>query len=234
VPKVETVAWIYTFCLAFGLLFAFVSGFFGMIFGSIGLGGDADVGGGGDIDIHADGLDVHADGLDVHADAIAVSPDADAGATLGPASGPIVSTLMTSFGGVGLICTQVFHLPTMLSVPISFLTAVGGAAIVFFALSKLLLSIQGTSHSTLASLVGTEAQVITPIPPDGVGEVAYSHGGVRESRPARSEDNVLIPQHSLVRITRVAGSTLMVSELVDERLRRLKEGEEDHAAGAEN
>jgi membrane protein implicated in regulation of membrane protease activity len=224
---VDVATWIYTFCLAFGILFAFVSGFFGMIFGSIGFGGDADVGGGGDIDIHVDGVDVHADGFDVHADAVDIGPDTGAAASLGPTSAPILSTLLTGFGGIGLICTEGFGLPPMLSLPISLVAAVGGAMLVFLALSKLLLSIQGTSHSTLASLVGTEAQVITPIPPDAVGEVAYSHGGVRESRPARAEEGVLIPQHSLVRITRVAGSTLIVRELVDEKLRRLKDSDEE-------
>ncbi len=216
-----TATWIYTFCLAFGLLFAFVSGFFGMIFGHIGL-GHAEAGGGG-LDVHLDGVDVHADGLDVHVDSVDAGPDT--ASTLGPASAPIVSTLMAGFGGVGIICTSVFHLPPALSVPISFVTAVGAAAIVFFALSKLLLSIQSTSHSTLASVVGTEAQVITPISADGVGAVAYSHAGVRQSRPARSEEDVMIPRHSLVRITRVAGATLIVRELVDERLRRLKQEE---------
>jgi membrane protein implicated in regulation of membrane protease activity len=206
---VDIATWIYIFCLAFGIFFAFVSGFFGMIFGEIGF-GDADAGGGGDI-----------------------GTDVDAGGHMSPASAPIVSTLLTGFGGVGVICTQVFHLPPLLSLPISFVIAIGGAAVVFFALSKLMLSLQGTSHSTLASLVGTEAQVITPIPPDGVGDVAYSHGGVRESRPARAEEGVLIPQHSLVRITRVAGSTLMVRELVDERLRRLDQVEEEEGGESE-
>ena len=121
----------------------------------------------------------------------------------------------------------------MLSVPISFVTAVGVSAVVFIVLSKFLMAIQGTSHSTLASLVGTEGQVVTPIPAEGGGEVAYAHAGVREKQLARSEESVMIPRHSMVRITRVAGSTLIVRELVDEKLRRLKDSDEE-ADGAES
>ncbi|MFQ5811335.1 MAG: NfeD family protein [Armatimonadota bacterium] len=226
-----TAMWLYTLCLTIGLLLFFVSGLLGWM-GSAFSFGDTDVGAGG-LDVHADGLDVHTDGFDVHADSVDVSPDVEAGATIGPVSGPIISTLLSGFGIVGIVCTKFFQMPPMLSAPISALTAIAASIAVFYALSKLLLSLQGTSHTTLASVVGTDAQVVSPIPADGVGMVAYSHGGVRDSRPARSEEGVLIPQHSLVRITRVAGATLIVHELVDERLRRLKDTEEGEADGSE-
>ncbi|MFQ6096296.1 MAG: NfeD family protein [Armatimonadota bacterium] len=224
-----TEAWVtiaYVFCLVFGLILAFVSGFLGQILGH---GGDADVGGdvGADVaDVHMDGVDVHADGIDVHADGIDVHPEAAAVAHMSPASPPIISTLMTTFGGVGLICTKLFHLPEWVSLPIALASSLVLSVIVFFALGKLLASLQSTSHRSLTAVVGLEAQVITPIPADGIGEVSYSHGGVRETRPARSEHRVVIPKHSLVRISRVAGSTLIVREMVDERLRRLGEDDE--------
>ncbi len=214
---------VYVFFLVLGLGLAFVSGFLGEILGHFG-GDGLDAGG---VDVHADGLDVHADGFDVHADGVDVHPDvhADAGAHLSPVSPPILSTLMVLFGGIGLICERLLNLPPLLAVPVATLVALGGATVVFFVLGKLLLAIQGTTHGALSDLIGVEAQVITPIPADGIGEVSYSHAGVRESRPARSEDGVTIPKHSLVDISRVAGSTLIVRELVDERLRRLKPDE---------
>jgi membrane protein implicated in regulation of membrane protease activity len=225
VTVVDWVTFAYIFSLAFGLIFAFVSGFLGDILGHGGETGGAD----GGVDVHMDGVEVHADGFDVHTDGLDVHPEAGVAAHMSPVSPPIISTLLTAFGGIGLICTKAFSLPVWVSLPVSMLTALVLATVVFFALGKLLASIQSTSHTSLASVVGAEAQVITPIPPDGVGEVAYSHGGVHETRPARSEHRVVIPKYSLVRITRVAGSTLIVREMVEERLRRLEEDEEPPA-----
>lgn len=223
---------VYVFFLVLGLGLAFVSGFLGEILGHFG--GDGfdhpDVGGG--VDVHADGVDFHADGVDVHAEGVELHPDvhADAVGHLSPVSPPILSTLMVLFGGVGLVAERMLGLPSLLAVPVSGVVAVGGAAAVFFALGKFLVAIQGTTHGALADVVGLEAQVITPIPAEGIGEVAYSHAGVRETRPARSEDGVVIPKHSMVSISRVAGATLIVRELVDERLRRLKREEPEGAA----
>lgn len=200
-----------------GVLLAIITGFLGDILGHVGhFAGDG-------VSVHVgDGVGFHADGVGAHD----VGGMGDV-AHLSPISPPVISTLITSFGAVGLVCENVYHLPTLLSLPIALVSSVALAALAFATIGRIMVAMQGTSHAALADLPGTEAQVITPIPADAVGEVSYSYAGVRESRPARSEDGVLIPKHALVRISHVAGNTLIVRELVDERLRRLHTAEAD-------
>ncbi|MFQ6131199.1 MAG: NfeD family protein [Armatimonadota bacterium] len=224
------IAYAYVAAIVGGVLFAIASGFLGEILGHFG-GDGLDVDVGHDVDVHVggDGFDVHADGIDAHAEVGGVGDVAH----LSPVSPPVIATLVTTFGVVGLVCENVFGLGPLLSLPIAVVSSVALAALVFATVGRLLVAVQSTSHAALADLAGTEAQVITPIPADGVGEVSYSYANVRESRPARSEDGVLIPKHALVRISRVAGSTLIVRELVDERLRRLHDADADAEAGEE-
>ena len=53
--------------------------------------------------------------------------------------------------------------------------------------------------------------MITPIPPSGVGEIAYVQGGSRYTAPAREEKGVAVANGQTVKITRVAESQFFVS-----------------------
>ena len=57
---------------------------------------------------------------------------------------------------------------------------------------------------------GTEASVVSPIPENGVGEIAYVVGGTRYTAPARTENGVPVGNGKLVRITRVVGTQFYV------------------------
>ena len=46
---------------------------------------------------------------------------------------------------------------------------------------------QSSSESRVSTLIGQTASIVTPIPPDGVGEIAYVQGGSRYTAPARTE-----------------------------------------------
>jgi hypothetical protein len=54
------------------------------------------------------------------------------------------------------------------------------------------------------------AEVITPIPEGGVGEIAYVQAGSRYSAPAREEQGRPVASGAVVRITRVVGSQFHV------------------------
>ncbi len=72
------------------------------------------------------------------------------------------------------------------------------------------------SLQTTASIIGTQATVVTPIRGVAFGEVTYfAHGGTTTS-PARNVDTlspVIIPSGSIVIIRNVAGATLFVEQM---------------------
>jgi membrane protein implicated in regulation of membrane protease activity len=69
---------------------------------------------------------------------------------------------------------------------------------------------QSSSESRVASLMGQMASIVTPIPVNGVGEIAYVQGGSRYTAPARTETGVAVPAGKPVRITRVVGTQYYV------------------------
>jgi membrane protein implicated in regulation of membrane protease activity len=69
---------------------------------------------------------------------------------------------------------------------------------------------QSSSESKVGKLVGTEANVITPIAENGVGEIAYVVGGSRYTAAARAEKGTAIASGRAVKITRVVGTQFYV------------------------
>jgi hypothetical protein len=222
-------AYIFTIVVGFGL--ALVSGFLSDIIG----GADHDIGVDHDISLDHDISVDHDVSLDHD-----VSGDHDAGhatdmgAHPSPISPPILSTFMVVFGFSGMIGEKVLGLPTTIAAPSAAVVSVLLAAVVFAALCKLFMVTQGTSHGALRDLIGSEAEVITPIPAEGVGEVAYTTTTGRASCAARSENATLIPKHSVVTITQMTGSVALVRETVDEELRKLSQDEHNESEEADD
>ncbi len=212
---------VYFLSLGLGLILALVSGFLSTV-----LGGDHDIS--ADHDLSVD----HDIGVDHD-----ISVDHDFGpgdVHLSPVSPPVMSTFLSIFGAGGLFLEGGLHLPWYIATPISGTVAIVLSIGVIVVLGKLLTAAQGTSHISLGDLIGTESTVITPIPANGLGEIAYSAPTGRGSMPARSETGTLIPKHSMVTITQVVGNTAMVRETIDEQLRNLPSAvDEAEATGSE-
>jgi membrane protein implicated in regulation of membrane protease activity len=208
---------VYLFCLVVGLGFAIVSGF---------LGGILHMGDGGDVGIDHDFSVDHDFSADTDAsvdhDLSADHADSgEVGAHLSPISPPVLSTFLAGFGFAGMVSEKALHLPWFLSGPLATAFSLGMAVLAFVLVGKLMSSSQGTSHVRFSDMIGTEAEVITPIPAEGVGEIAYNTPTGRISCAARSETGAMIPKHSMVTITQVVGSVAMVRETIDEQLRHL-------------
>ena len=63
-----------------------------------------------------------------------------------------------------------------------------------------------------APAIGMTATIISPIPVNGVGEIAYVQAGTRYTAPARLEKgDTALGNGKLVRITRVVGSQFYVA-----------------------
>jgi membrane-bound ClpP family serine protease len=179
---------IYAICLVVGLVFTLVSVLAGHFFG---------------------GHDAHVAGSGGHAEAGADSSDLPGIFIFSPT---VMASFVTAFGGFGLIFTQFPSTSkTIISAPLALVCGmvVAGAMYKFFSL--IFRSTQSSSESRVARLVGVEANVITPIGENGVGEIAYVVGGTRYTAAARVEKGTAIATGQTVKITRVVGTQFYVT-----------------------
>src|SRR6266404_4436005 len=183
---------IYTACLALGLLFTIISAFTSHFFGG-GHDGHMDVGTGG-----------HAEAGYDHSGVPGVSFF----------SPTVLSCFVTAFGACGLILSRIEATRSVwISAPISAVAGVTMASVAFFLFNWMFKQTQSSSESRVGSLAGLNASIISPIPKNGVGEIAYIQSGSRYTAPARAEDGAAIPAGKAVRITRVVGTQYFVELL---------------------
>jgi membrane protein implicated in regulation of membrane protease activity len=185
--------YVYLGCLGVGLLFTILSAVLSHLFG-----GHGDIGGhGGDVGTHG---------------------QADAGfdhtgmPTISIFSPVVISSFITAFGAFGLVFSQIDQTKSVwASAPLAAGSGIVIAAGVFFLFNALFERVQASSEARVSTLVGTVATVITPIPANGVGEIAYVNGGSRYTAPAREQSGAPIANGQSVKITRITGSQFFVS-----------------------
>lgn len=179
---------IYAICLLTGLLFTMLTVLFGHFFGGSG----------------------HVIGSGGHVEAGGDSTDAPGMSIFSPT---VIASFITAFGGFGLIFSQFATTrPGIISAPLSLLGGVVVAGAMYFFFGAVFRHTQSSSESRVAALVNTEATVITPISPNGVGEIAYVVGGTRYTAPARAEDGFFIGNGQTVKIARVVGTQFYVKK----------------------
>jgi membrane protein implicated in regulation of membrane protease activity len=182
--------YVYFGCFLFGLLFTLVSAFFGHHFG----------GGDGHFELGTGG---HAEAGFDHSGMPGIS-------MFSPTA---ISLFITAFGGFGLIFSKIPATNNVwVSTPLSLLGGLLIAAGVMWLFNMMFHKTQSSSEGRLASLVGSTATVISPIPAAGFGEIAYVQGGSRYTAPAREEKGAAVASGQTVKITRVAESQFFVSK----------------------
>jgi membrane protein implicated in regulation of membrane protease activity len=125
-----------------------------------------------------------------------------------------MASFVTAFGGLGIIFSRIEATSKpWISAPLSALGGVVIAAAVFSLFAKLFSKTQSSSESHVASLIGQDATVITPIPENGVGEIAYVQAGTRYTAPARAERGTAIAAGQSAKITRTVGSQFYVEKI---------------------
>lgn len=178
---------IYAICLVVGLLFTLISAVAGHFFGGD-HGGDVGTGG--------------------HAEAGFDSSGVPGISFFSPT---VLASYMTAFGAFGLIFSKIEATSSVwASAPLSLLGGGLVAAGIFWLFNTMFKKTQSSSESHVATLVGLTASIATPIPVNGVGEIAYIQGGSRYSAPARSEKGVAINAGQPVKITRIIGTQFYV------------------------
>jgi len=182
---------VYSICFGVGLLFAVISAFMGHLFG---------------------GHDAHVDvGTGGHAE----SGFQDTGMSgLSPFSPTTISSFITAFGALGLILSRIEATKSpWISAPLATLGGliIAGGVVMLF--GTIFHKTQSSSESRVATLVGMSATIITPIPANGVGEIAYVQNGTRYTAPARNERGAAVANGQTVKISRIVCSQFYVTPI---------------------
>jgi len=203
----------YLLCFFIGFFYAVISGILSGVFGGHDVdsgGADVDVGG---HDLDAGGQDIDVGGQDADAGGI----DADSGGLhLSPLSPVTIAMFTSSFGATGAILTKFspqIGIPFILAIAIVSGLVIAGFTMWFF--WRLFRSTQESSEARVSDIVGLDAEVITAIPADGFGEIAYVARGSRFNSTARSIEGKEIPRNATVRIKRLVGNTCYVKRTTD-------------------
>ncbi|HXF48048.1 MAG TPA: NfeD family protein [Verrucomicrobiae bacterium] len=127
-----------------------------------------------------------------------------------PMSPMIIATFVTTFGAGGLAAAKGMGMTVIPAVTVATASGLGFGALAFLIFRKVYSATQSSSEVEVATLVGTQAEVITPIGKDVVGEIVYVSKGSRFTAPARSLDNLELAKNTPVEIVRVVGNTFYV------------------------
>jgi hypothetical protein len=179
---------IYSICFGVGLVFTIASALFGHAFG---------------------GHDAHTDvGTGGHADA-----GFDSGGMPGMSifSPTVIASFLTALGAFGMVFSSISATRSpWLNAPLSLAGGILSAAGVFWLFNTIFHHTQSSSESRVGSLLGQNATIITPIPANGVGEIAYVQCGSRYTAPARVEQGTAVANGQTVKITRIVGTQFYV------------------------
>jgi membrane protein implicated in regulation of membrane protease activity len=122
-----------------------------------------------------------------------------------------LATLCAGLGAWGLIAQFGFRLHGDESLLVAIPAALVTAYLVTWVSWRMVSGSRGTSAIRLAALAGSPAEVITPIPAGGVGEVAALVDGQRYTAPAREADGGAVARGAAVTVVRMVGNTLLVT-----------------------
>ena len=184
---------VYLICFFVGLGFAILSGLLAGVFtGGADMGGEV---GGPDADIGDAGVNI-----------------GDGSVHFSPLSPVTIAMFIATFGGSGYIFSKVLGWPLLFNLPAATVSGFLLAAIVFYLFYKLFQATQASSQPRVDEVVGKEAQITVPIPNHGVGQIAYSIGGMRYSNSAQTADGKELPVNMIVKVVKRVGNTFIVEK----------------------
>jgi len=142
-----------------------------------------------------------------------VDLDADAAGEATGVSVLAIASFISSFGAFGLIAVTLFDAGTVTSLIVALVGGIliGIAAQLFF---LYILSPTISSEIQQTKLIGMVAEITTPIPANGVGQIAFVAKGSRVTYSARAtETDLSMSRGTAVRIERIVGGMAYVSEI---------------------
>ncbi len=136
--------------------------------------------------------------------------------TFSPLSPTVIAVFITAFGAGGIVATEGLKWGPLAAMGLACGSGALIAGVVYEVLNAVYKRTQGSSEASSSEIIGVTAEVLTPISEGGTGEIAYVVRGTRYTGAARSIDNIGIGKNRLVRIVRVAGSTIYVRPAPDD------------------
>ncbi len=144
----------------------------------------------------------HADGGHAHAGhGHGSNADDSLSGVMGKLNFSTITAFLAWFGGTGYLLQRYTSLWTLFALALAALTGVGGAAVVFWFLAKLVAR-DRTLDPADFDMVGMLGRVSSTLYPGGTGEMIFTQDGVRKCAPIRSEDGSPIEKNEEVVITR--------------------------------
>lgn len=129
---------------------------------------------------------------------------------------PVVSaSVVTGFGGAGIILAQYTQLSTVAVVIFALLIALVLGLIIYFAYVKPMQNSENSTAYSEAELPGKVGEVTVPIPREGYGEVMLRLVGGNTLHIAASWDRREIPAGTVVVVVDIKDGTVQVSELYE-------------------
>ena len=130
------------------------------------------------------------------------SADVHHGATVSPFNPPSIAAFLAWFGGAGYLLTRFSGVWGGLILSLSVLSGLVGGAIIFFFLTRILMSDEECLDPADFEMVGVLGKLSMPIRQGGTGELIYSQMGTRRVCAARSDSGSAIAKGIEVVVTR--------------------------------
>lgn len=163
---------------------------------------------GGALDAHLP--HIHIQGLDLgHADAGGGHDGAS------PINLGTISAFLAWFGGTGYLLSRFYGVWFLAALGVATVSGIGGAAIVFWFLAKVLVSKEENLDPADYDMVGVLGRLSVPIRQGGTGEIVFSQAGTRHVAGARSETGEAIARGAEVVVTRYEGGIAYVRRWED-------------------
>jgi membrane protein implicated in regulation of membrane protease activity len=155
----------------------------------------------GSIHLHWPHFHFHVGSAPAHGPGPGSGPGAGGGRGIGRVNIGTVAAFLAWFGGTGYLLTRYYSIWFLFALGMAVMSGLGGAAVLFFFLAKVLIRKNETLDPADYEMVGVLGRVNSPIRPSGTGEMIYSQAGARRAIAARSQDGLLIPKDTEVVVT---------------------------------
>jgi hypothetical protein len=113
-----------------------------------------------------------------------------------------IAAFLTWFGGTGYLLSGHYGVWFAAALGIATLSGLGGAAVVFWFLAKVLMSREESLDPADYDMVGVLGKLSIAIRTGGTGELIYTQGGTRRVTGARAETGAAIAKGAEVVVTR--------------------------------
>jgi membrane protein implicated in regulation of membrane protease activity len=113
-----------------------------------------------------------------------------------------MAAFLAWFGGAGFLLSRYSSLRVGIELGLSTIAGLIGAALIFFFLTRVLISENENLNPADFRMVGVLGSICSQIREGGTGEILYSQAGTRRVCGARSEDSRAIAKGTEVVVTR--------------------------------